>query len=125
MSTQLRFTILVERDGVALPNMPIVRTYTDTEVTGVNAFTQAADSNSSSYHEIAALTMPTLGVFMLTTDLALNAKFNLNTPIPLNADSVVLLLGCALAQGTATQNVELNNPSTTTAANVTVLGAGT
>lgn len=122
---ELRFTILVEQDGVALPNMPIIRRYSDAETTGVVAISQAADNNSTSFHAIPQLTMPTLGIFMLTTDQALNMKINLNTPLPLNADSVVLILGCALAQGTPNQNVELNNPAVTTAANVELLGGGT
>ena len=69
--------------------------------------------------------MPVLGDFLLTTDLALNLKLNLNTPLPLNAGGLVLILGANLTQGTPTQNVEINNPSAATAANVGVLAGGT
>lgn len=122
---ELRFTILVEQDGTALPDMPIIRRFVTTESTGVVAISQAADNNTSSYHPIAALTMPSLGIFLLTSDQALNVNINQNTPLPLNANSVVLILGASLTQGTPTQNIEINNPAASTAANVGVLGGGT
>jgi hypothetical protein len=122
---ELRATILLEIDGVALPDFPIIRRYIVAELSGLNAISQAADNNTSSFHAIPQLTMPSLGVFLLTTDLALNLKLNLNTPVPLNANALVLILGAALTQGTPNTNVEINNPSAATAANVGVLGGGT
>lgn len=122
---ELRATILLEIDGVALPDFPIIRRYVVAELSGLNAISQPADNNTSSFHPIPQLTMPSLGIFLLTTDLALNLKLNLNTPVPLNANGLVLILGANLTQGTPSQNVEVNNPSTGTAANVGVLGGGT
>lgn len=122
---EVRTTILIEVDGVTLPDFPIIRRYVVAELSGLVALSQAADNNTSSFHPIPQLVMPNLGVFLLTTDQALNLKLNLNTPLPLNAGALVLILGCALTQGTPSQNVELNNPGATTAANVGVLGGGT
>jgi hypothetical protein len=122
---EIRWTILAEVDGVALPDFPIIRRYIVTELSGLNAISQAADNNTTSFHPIPQLTMPVLGDFLLTTDLALNLKLNLNTPLPLNAGGLVLILGANMTQGTPTQNVEINNPSAATAANVGVLAGGT
>lgn len=122
---ELRATILLELDGVALPDFPIIRRYVVAELLGPSVLVQPADNNTSSFHPIPQLTMPTLGVILITSDQALNLKLNLNTPVPLNANSVVLILGCALTQGTPSQNLEINNPAASTAANVGVLGGGT
>ena len=122
---EIRWTILAEVDGVALPDFPIIRRYIVAELSGLNAISQPADNNTTSFHPIPQLTMPVLGDFLLTTDLALNLKLNLNTPLPLNAGGLVLILGANMTQGTPTQNVEINNPSATTAANVGVLAGGT
>jgi hypothetical protein len=122
---EVRATILLEVDGVALPDMPIVKRYVVAELSGLVALSQAADNDTVTFHPIPQLTMATLGVFLLTTDQALNLELNLNTPLPLNAGGLVLILGCALTQGTPNQNIELNNPGAATAANVGVLGGGT
>ena len=42
--------------------MPIIRRYSLPGTTGIVAISQAADNNTSSYHPIAALTMPNLGI---------------------------------------------------------------
>ena len=122
---ELRATILLEVDGVALPDFPIIRRYVVAELSGLNTIVQPADNNTTSFHPIPQLTMPSLGVFLLTSDQALNLKLNLNTPVPLNANSLVLILGSVLTQGTPNTNAEINNPSAATAANVGVLGGGT
>ena len=122
---ELRFTLLVESDGVALPDMPIIRRYVVAESSGVVAISQAADNNTSTFHPLPQLTMPALGIFMLTSDQALNVKLNLNTPLPMNADSLILILGADLTQATPSQNCEVNNPSAATAANLGVLAGGT
>jgi hypothetical protein len=122
---ELRATILLEVDGVALPDFPIIRRYIVAELSGLNAISQPADNNTSTFHPIPQLTMPSLGVFLLTSDQALNLKLNLNTPVALNANGLMLILGCTLTQGTPSQNVEINNPAASTAANVGVLAGGT
>lgn len=121
----MRFTILVEQDGQALPDMPIIRRYVVNESSGLVAIAQAADNNTTSFHPIQALTMPSLGIFLLTADQAENLKINLNTPLPLNADGLILILGGNLTQGTPNQNIEVNNPAASQAANLVVLGGGT
>lgn len=116
---------MIEVDGVILPDFPIIRRYIVAELSGLVALSQAADNNTSSFHAIPQLTMPNLGLILLTTDQALNLKLNLNTPVPLNANSLVLILGASLTQGTPNTNVEVNNPAVSTAANLGVLGGGT
>lgn len=122
---ELRATITLEVDGVALPDMPIIRRYIVAEMSGPVAISQPADNNTTSFHPIAALTMPSLGAFLLTTDQAENIKINLNTPLPLNAGGLILILGANLTQGTPNQNIEVNNPAASQAANLGVLGGGT
>jgi hypothetical protein len=124
---ELRATILLEVDGVALPDMPIIRRYVVAELSGLVAISQPPDNNSTSYHPIQAITMPNLGVFLLTTDQAQNLKINLNTPVPFNADGLILILGANLTQGTPNQNIEVNNPAVLSAvnANLGVLAGGT
>jgi hypothetical protein len=121
----LRFTLLIEEDGAALPNMPIVQDYPIAESTGVVSVSQAADNNTSTFHPIPQLTMPSLGIFFLTSDQALNLNFNQLSPIALNAGGLILMLGIALTQGTPSQNVEINNPAASQAADVSLIGAGT
>jgi hypothetical protein len=122
---ELRATILLEVDGVALPDFPIIRRYVVAELSGLNAISQAADNNTTTFHPIPFLTMATLGAFLMTMDQAENVKFNLNTPVSFNANGLILFLGCSLAQGTPNQNIEVNNPSASTVANIGVLGGGT
>lgn len=122
---EVRCSIVIEVDGVILPDFPIIRRYIVAELSGLVALSQAADNNTSSFHAIPQLTMPNLGLILLTTDQALNLKLNLNTPVPLNANSLVLILGASLTQGTPNTNVEVNNPAVSTAANLGVLGGGT
>ena len=124
MSDEYRFTILVEKNGIALDNMPIIQRYSVAEDATAEVV-QAADNNTTSFHAIPQLTMGTLGFFLLTTDQALNVKFNLNTPVPFNANGLILFLGCALAQATPNQNIEVNNPAVSTAANLDIVGGGT
>ena len=124
MSDEYRFTILVEKNGVPLDNMPLIRRYSITEDT-YGVVSQAADNNTTSYHEFPQLTMPNLTFFMMTMDQAENLKFNLNTPVSFNANGVVLFLGCTMTQGTPSQNIEVNNPGASTASNNSVLGGGT
>lgn len=124
---ELRATILLELDGEPLADMPIVRRYIVNEQSGLGTIQLAPDNNSSTFHPIAALTMSNLGIFFLATDSALNLDINQLTALPLNANGLILILGAALAQGTPTENITLNNPATTgsASANVNILGGGT
>jgi hypothetical protein len=121
---ELRFTLLVESEGVALPDFPLIRRVVVNEAT-LNSIAQAADNNTTSFHAIPSLSMPALGVFMLTSDQAVNLKFNLNTPVPFNADCLVLMVGIDLTQATPSQNIEVNVPGASATANLEVLGGGT
>lgn len=122
---ELRATLLLEVDGVALPDFPIIRRYVVAELSGLNTISQPADNNTTSYHPLPQITMPSLGVFLLTMDQALNLKLNLNTPLPMNANGLVLILGTSIIQGTPSQSVEVNNPAAATTANVGILAGGT
>ena len=122
---ELRATILLEVDGVALPDMPIIRRYVVNELAGPVAIVQAADNNTTSFHPIQAVVMPTLTAFLLMTDQTENLKINLNTPFTLNPDGLILILGSNLIQATPNQNIEVNNPAASQAANLGVLAGGT
>jgi len=120
---ELRATISFELDGIPLADMPIVRRYIVNEVSTQMNIVAVAD-NGSTYHPIAAAIMPTLGVICLTMDQALNLNINQNTPLPMNAGGLVLIMGCALAQATPADNIEYNNPAVSQSANlgIPVLG---
>lgn len=126
MSDTYKFSILIEKNGAALPNMPLIRRINVAEDAELN-LTATPDNNSTSFHEIAAATMAAMGVLFLTVDQAVNLKFNLNTPVPLDAGGVVLIIGTNLTQATPPQNVEYNNPALTGGVNATLTGvvAGT
>lgn len=117
MSDEYRVTVLIEKNGVSLPDFPLIRRLIFNE-SADTTIVASPDSNTTSYHEIAAATMPTLGLFFVAPDQAVNLKFNLNTPVSMDAQSIVLIMGCALAQGTPTQNIEYNNPSSSVSSNL-------
>lgn len=123
---ELRVTLNVEIDGEALPDMPIIRRYILNETAQLN-FSANPDNNTTSFHAIPAAIMPSMGIFFLTFDQAANLNINQNTPLPLNANSVVLILGANLAQGTPSNNVTYNNPAASGGAvlNMSGLVAGT
>lgn len=123
MSDEYRFTLLVEKNGVALDNMPIIQRYSVAEDATAESIA-LPDSNTTSFHPIPQLTMSTLNFFLMTMDQAENVKFNLNTPVPFNANGLILFLGCSLTQATPNQNIETNNPSSTVNANLTINGGG-
>lgn len=117
--------LTLEVDGVPLPNFPIIRRLSEAEVVPTETIVAAADNNTSTFHAIAAATMPNMGVFLMTMDQAMNLKFNLNTQVSFNANGLVLFFGSSLTQGTPTQNIEYNNPAASQAANLTITVAGT
>lgn len=116
-----KFTLSIEKDGVPLNDMPVVRRYIQPEDAAFE-LVATPDNNSTTYHPIAAAIMSSLGIFYVTNDQACNLKLNLNTPIPMNAGGLVLIVGTALTQGTPNQNVEYNNPALTGGVNVTLGG---
>ena len=121
---ELRFTILAEQDGVMLPDFPIVRRYIVNESAQLGDLIAAPDSNTSTFHPIAAAVMAALGILFLTTDQAINLNLNALSALPLNANGLILILGTDLAQSPPDTNVEYNNPSSTVSANLSVIAAG-
>jgi hypothetical protein len=108
---ELRAIISFELDGVPLPDMPIVRRYIVGEAATNTVIIATPDNNNTSFHAIQAAIMPALGAICITNDQPANIKINLNTPLPLNAGGLILILGANLAQGTPNQNIEYNNPA--------------
>ena len=123
MSDEYRVTVLIEKNGVSLDGMPIVRRLIVNEDAN-STLVAAPDSNTSTFHAIPAAVMATLGIFFVAPDQAINLKINMNTPLPLNANGLVLIMGAALAQGTPNTNVEYNNPSSLINANLPIIVAG-
>lgn len=115
---ELRATISFELDGIPLPDMPIVRRYIVNEVSTNMQIIATPDSGTVTYHPIQAAIMATLGTICITNDQPCNLEINQNTPLSLNAGGLILIMGADLAQATPNQNVEYNNPSSTT--NVTL-----
>lgn len=122
---EIRVILTIEQDGEELPNMPIVRRYVVNEAAQIGNLIATPDSNTTTFHPIAAAVMPAMSIFLLQTDQALNLEINQNTPLPLNAQGLILILGADLAQATPTDNIEYNNPSASISANLTGLVAGT
>lgn len=123
---EIRVTLSITVDGNPLPDMPVVKTVQVAEAAQIGNLVAAADNNTTSYHGIGAAEMPTMSVFFLTADQAMNYKVNGSaTAIPMNAGSLVLLISSNLSQGTPANNVQFNNPAATTSANLSGLVAGT
>jgi hypothetical protein len=121
---EVRATILIEVDGVTLPDFPIIKRYIVSELANLGDVIATPDSNSSAFHPIPAAIMATLGIFMVTPDQATNWEINQNTPLPLNAGGLILIMGAALTQATPSQNIEYNNPSSSVSANLPIIVAG-
>ncbi len=118
---ELKVSILFELDGQPVANSPLVRRYNVSENVGPGmTLILAPDNDSVTYHPIVAATMPELQALFLTTDNPTNVKLNLNTPIPLDAGGLILILGTSLVQGTPSQNCELNNPAATAGVSATL-----
>lgn len=125
---ELRITLLVEQDGEALPNMPIIKRLIVAEAAGPVSISAAADNNTTSYHPIAAGTMPQWNFFLLESDLGLNLQINqagTSNPLPLQSAGLLLIVGTQLAQATPADNIEFNNPAVSQAANLTIVVGGT
>ena len=123
MSDEYRLTLLIEKNGINLPAMPIIRRLIVNEDADILQIA-TPDSNTTSFHPIPAAVSGTMQIFLATTDQALNLEINANTPLPLNANGLVLIFGTALTQGTPSNNIQFNNPSSTVSANITGTVAG-
>ena len=121
---ELRVTINFEIDGEPLANMPIVRRYIVGEVASQLAIIALPDSNTSTFHPIAAAIMPTLGAICITNDQPVNYDINQLAALSMNAGGLILILGAALTQATPADNIEYNNPSASVNVNlgIPVLG---
>ncbi len=115
---ELRATISFELDGIPLADMPIVRRYIVAEVSTGMTIVAVPDNGTVTYHPIQAAIMPTLGVICLTNDQPVNYDINQLAALAMNAGGLVLIMGAALTQAVANQNVEYNNPALTGGINV-------
>lgn len=104
---EIKVTISIEQDGVELPDMPVIRRYIVTQTVPPGNHVAPI---AGGYASIGGETMNPLQIVMLTPDQAINVNINQNTPLPLNANSVLLIVGANLAQGTPGNNITINNP---------------
>lgn len=116
-----RFVVNIEKDGVALADFPVIRRYIQNEDAAINQVF-APDNNSSTFHPVAAAIMPALGVIYLQFDQAINLQLNANSPLPMNANGFVLIVGANLTQNPPDTNVEINNPAATGGVSVNLIG---
>lgn len=124
--SEIRATLTLEQDAATLPDMPTVRRLVLNETSGVVNLSYAPDSNTTSFHPVAQASMPTLSVVYILSDQLINVQLNGSaTSFPIQAGEYLLLFGTQLSQGTPSNNVQINNPSSTTAANLTMFFAGT
>lgn len=109
---EYRITVNVEKDGVSLADFPyIIRTIFNEDQSGTVVL--VPDNNSSSFHPVQAMYMPALGMAIFRNDQAMNLQVNANTPVPMNANGLVLFFNCDMTQATPNQNFEVNNPALT------------
>jgi hypothetical protein len=121
---ELLFTLTITQDGNQIQDVPLIYRFVVPQATNTT-IVAAADNNTSTYHPIAAIDENPLQVFMLTMDQAINLNINQLTALPMMAGGMILILGANLTQATASQNIEYNNPSASTAANLVLLAGGT
>lgn len=124
MADEYRITLVVEKNGQALDNMPIIRRLVVNEDAAVQ-IVAPADNDTTTYHPLAAAIMPTANIVLISTDSNLNISLNQNTPFALQANGLMLLFGTALAQATPADNIEYNNPAASGSGNITGVIAGT
>ena len=120
---EIRVQIQMQIEGQDIPDSPIVWRGIVGEAVGLPNLTFPPDNNPTTFHPLTQATMAALGVVLLKSDQALNLELNLNAPVPLNAGGLLLICGAALAQGTPSQNIELNNPAATGGPTANVNGA--
>jgi len=119
----LKLIVQVFVDDVEASYSPIIRRVNVTEDQS-STIQQAADNNTTSFHQLASATMGTAQVAILTFDQALNFKFNNASYLPMNANGVLVIFGADIAAGAST-NITVNNPAASTAANIAGTVAGT
>lgn len=127
MPVEVRVTLNIEVDGVALADMPIIQRAIYAEYANPKIIA-TADNNTTSYHAISAATMAAMNFFFLQTDQALNLQINqagTSNPLPVQAGSIVLVMSPNLTQGTPSNNVTFNNPAASASAHLNVVVAGT
>lgn len=122
---EYKFTISIEVNGNAIDGTPIVRRLLLPQGFGMLSLVSLPDSNTSTFHSVTAINENPLVAFMLTNDQPVNLNLNQLTALPMNANGVILIIGANLTQATPSQNVEFNNPSATTNANLGILAGGT
>lgn len=109
---EIRIVITVEKDGTSLPDFPyIIRGIFNEDQSGTVVLTP--DNSSSPLHPVQAMYMPALGVAIFRNDQAMNLQINENTPVPMNANGLVLFFNCNLTQATPNENFQVNNPAAT------------
>lgn len=118
----LEVTVDVKLDGASIPGFPQIRRATVTEAVPLDNMQQAADNNSTSFHQVVGSQMATLQALVLTADQAINLKFNNASYLPLNANGLVVIFGANVAAGAST-NATINVPGATVA-DVTGISAG-
>lgn len=124
---EIRAVLTLEIDGVALPDMPIVRRFVVAEGGGIITQTFAPDNNSTTFHPIPSITSPNVNVLFIESDQQLNLNLNQLTALVLQAGGFVLLFGTSLQQATPSNDATINNPAATggATANVGILATGT
>ena len=124
---ELRATLLLELDGVALADFPVVSRQIIAEGGAPVIQTFVPDNNSTSFHQVPSITSPNVGILFVQTDQALNLNLNQLAAVPLLAGGFVLFFGTQLTQATPANDVTINNPALTggATASVKILNAGT
>lgn len=103
---------------------PIIRRFNVTQLLPFDGYQQAADNNSSSFHNApnTGAVASDLQCFVLTADELLNLKFNNGGALTLSPEAVLVIFGSDLQTSPFCQ---VNNPAAATAATLNGLTAGT
>jgi hypothetical protein len=121
MSSQIKVTVLIERDGALLPGFPLVRRLTVDEA-------QSADTeqaSSASYVAFPSNQLDTIQLLLIRADQATSIRFNNQSDagLPLNANGFVIVVDSNIASGIATNCTIQNNSGST--ANLKGVACGT
>ncbi len=117
---EIRSTLLLDQDGVTLPDLPAVLRYLFPVSAGPFTIEAAPDNNSSTYH---ALSQPLANPAWLyiATDQPINLKFNDGSDVfALGAPGSILFQNVSLSSAPL---ISYNNPAATggNTANITIL----
>ena len=127
MPDEYRVSLTIERNGVALDGMPIIRRLIVNQDADIS-IVATADNNSTSFHPIAAAISPAMQLFLLQTDQTINLQINQSgtaAPLPITGGGLILIVGANLQQATPSLNIVFNNPGASTSANLSGLCGGT